>query len=246
MKKLQLKKIMSSAVLTAAILPMSAFAAKSYIPADFDFTAQDLAKSVELVGVQDGFHVVYCQSDVDTDGEALHVNCYDNSLANLDTETEKAVEALAFTPAKVDGETVPVRMRFRVVYRQGDDLKADLIPNLGTMQAKYGRDYVAPQERMDGKDWYSRYSEASWVGGVNFFTEGDEAKVAATIGKSGKAEVVHMMETEAAYERDAKIVKNSVRRSNFIPGFVNGQPVPMNYLAVVSYENEGEAVSSRD
>ena len=246
----QLKKTFTTVALTIGMIPLTGMAAKSYKPAFFDFEAKDLAAMVKVDQSQIDLsspHVVYCQSDVDTDGEALNVSCYDDHMADVEGKTEKAVEALAFTPAKVDGETVPVRIRFRVVYFESDGkVGADVIPNLGTMQARYGRDYIAPQERLDVTDWYQRYSEYSLVNGSNFFGEGDQSRIAATVNKDGKAGVVRSVSTDRAFQRDAKIVKNSVQRSRFIPGFVNDRAVSMNYIAVVNYEDQGnEAVSSR-
>ena len=120
-----------------------------------------------------------------------------------------------------------------------------LIPNLGSMQEQYGRDYIAPQERLDVSDWYQRYSEQSWVRGDAFLGDGALSRVAATVSEKGETSMVRTLDADRAYKRDVNLVKNAVKRSSFIPGFVDGRPVPMGYLAVVNYEQNGEAVSSR-
>ena len=250
MKKLKLKNILSSTALIVGMIPLASMAGdNTYVPAKFDFNASDLAALVKVDPKKDfdSQLVVYCQSDIDTDGEALRVSCYDDHASDMERQTEEYITKLAFTPAKNEGEPIPVKMRFRVVYDQVDGkLNADLIPNLGTMQERYGLYYVAPQERLDVTEWYERYSKNSWVNGSNFFGSGDQVRVAATINTDGKANTIRPLDVDRAYKRDAKIVQNSLRKARFIPGFVNDRPVSMGYIAVVNYGDESQtAVSSR-
>ncbi len=222
----------------------------SYKPAMFGFDADQLVSklgdnSLQLSG---GSAVLYCQSEVNVKGVAKRTHCYDKSQnGDLITAAQNAISGLAFEPAQVDGQVVPVRMSYRVgLSLSGEKIDVVLIPNLGSMQDRYGRDYIAPQERLDVSDWYERYNKNSWVNGEVFLGNGDMSRVAATVDEDGKTDIVRTLDPERAYKRDADIVKNALKKSRFIPGFVDGEPVPMGYLAVVNYGgNSGEAVSKR-
>ncbi len=248
--KITLPKIISLTLALVFIAP-AAWADQVYKSAMFGFSADQLvaqireAKRVDIAG---GSAVLYCQSEIDIAGLAGRTNCYDKGRnSELVSLTEQALAAMRFRPAEVDGEKVPVRMSYRIGFNQAtDQLAALLIPNLGSMQERYGRDYIAPQERLDVSDWYERYNEDSWVNGEVFLGEGPLSRVATTVDENGKTDVVRTIDVERAYKRDANIVKNALKKSRFIPGFVDGRPVPMGYLAVVNYGAEsGEAVSKR-
>lgn len=245
-----MKKTIHTAVLLAGAVGFASgvSAETHYKPANFGFTGEGLLASMpeETRNMKDSA-VVYCQSEISEKGAVVRSQCYDKQGRDaLVSNTEKALEGLAFTPAEVDGKKVPVRMSYRVGYvPQNEGVSAVLIPNLGSMQAQYGRDYIAPQERLDVSDWYQRYSEQSWVRGDAFLGDGALSRVAATVSEKGETSMVRALDSERAYKRDVNLVKNAVKRSSFIPGFVDGRPVPMGYLAVVNYEQNGEAVSSR-
>ena len=252
MKNLQLKNVLKATALVLGFAPLVSFANDKYEPSYFDFEPKELASLVDVTNSASSLTstpiAIYCQSDIDVSGKAVTAKCFDQyKIADIESQTERALKQLSFTPAKVDGDAVPVRMRYRVLYAvMHNELNVELIPNLGSMQNRYGRDYIAPQERLDKTDWYSSYSENSLVNGQDFLSDGVQATVAATIGKDGKADVVRTGTAERAYKRDVKVVQNAVRRSHFIPGFVDGRPVSMGYLAVISYGgNSNEAVSSR-
>ncbi len=234
--------------LTVGMIPFVGNAANSYQPAKFDFEPSELVSLMEDNLKQSNLNsslVVYCQSDVDTDGEALNVSCYDEKRSSLESATAESITKLAFTPAKVNGESVPVRVRFRVVFFESEPtFNAILLSNLGSMQSAYGNDYIAPQERLDFKSWYDRYSQHSLVTGRNFFSEGDQSRVVASVGKDGKTKSLRVLETKREYRRDAKIVRNAMRSSRYIPGFVKGKPVPMQYMAVVNYGDKSAEVFS--
>ncbi|MFL0805424.1 MAG: hypothetical protein K6L81_17055 [Agarilytica sp.] len=231
---------------------MLSFANDKYASAAFDFSADQLASKLmaeNVFSADGGSAVLYCQSDVSAAGVIARTNCYDKQGHDALAHTaERALAELMFTPAKVNDEAVPVRVSYRVGVSasEGGNVNIILIPNLGTMQDRYGRDYVAPQERLDVSGWYDRYSKASWVNGDVFLGDGALSRVAATVNENGKTELVRTLDDKRAYKRDAVIVKNAVKKSRFIPGFVDGRAVPMGYLAVVNYGgNSGEAVSAR-
>lgn len=216
--------------------------ADTYKPAVFGFDGEAIAAKIGE-GVSDTPIAVYCQSDVDAAGKSSVSRCYSKQASrDLSRRLETVISSLRFIPAEVNTEAVPVRVSYRVILSASG---VELIPNLGTMQAKYGRDYIAPQERLDVFDWYQKYAKDSWVSGEAFLGEGDLSRVAATVNKQGQPEVVRTIEAERAHKRDATIVKNAVRRSRFIPGFVAGEPAPMGYLAVVNYPERSEAIGSR-
>lgn len=244
-----MKKIVKHAVAMVLLMPLVSVA-EQYEPAMFDFTGKQLVKALSdasAIDMKSSSAVLYCQSDIDTQGVAHHISCFDEAgNTELVSQTQNAIQKLRFSVAKVDDKTVPVRMSYRVAFsKAGDALKVVLVPNLGSMQEQYGRDYIAPQERLDVSDWYAFYSKNSWVNGKAFLGEGTLSRVAATVDEKGNADTVRTLEADRAYKRDAAIVKNAVKKSRFIPGFVNGKPVPMGYLAVVNYQNDGSAVTSR-
>lgn len=244
------KKVLAPVALSACLAPV-AMAETVYKSATFNFSGDALVSKMQALTSlkkQDQTHVLYCQSEVSEHGEAANTKCYDKA-GKLDvvSEAQSILNGLSFSPAQVDGQNIPVRMSYRVAFH-GAKGKVDalLIPNLGTMYERYGRDYVAPQERLDVSNWYDEYSKNSWVSGEKFLGDGDMSRVAATVDADGKADVVRAVEAKRAYKRDANLVKNAVKKSRFIPGFVNGKPVPMGYLAVVNYQTDsGSAVTSR-
>lgn len=229
-----------------SFVPTQAVAEETYSPAKFAFQGEELTRSISFSD-QPAAVTLYCRADISAVGKVSRVNCYDNAgNSGLEVETQDALADLPFTPASVNGENVPVRMSFRVAYTAAEQgVNAILIPNLGTMQAQYGRDYVAPQERLDVADWYESYNRNSWVNGGEFLKKGALARVAATVQEDGKPTMVRTVDAERAYKRDASVVETALKRSRFIPGFVGDKPVPMGYLAVVNYGSTQEAVSAR-
>lgn len=233
-------------LLAVSLVSISAVAVETYSPAKFAFQGEELARSI-VFSDQPAAVTLYCRADIGTAGKVLRVNCYDNEgNSDLEVQTQDALADLPFTPASVNGENVPVRMSFRIAYTvAAKGMNAILIPNLGTMQEQYGRDYIAPQERLDVADWYESYNKNSWVNGGEFLKKGALARVAATVQEDGKPTMVRTVDAERAYKRDASVVETALKRSRFIPGFVGDKPVPMGYLAVVNYGSTREAVSSR-
>ncbi len=154
-----LKKMIRSLVMLAAIAPLASYAA-AYTPAKFGNAEETLSKQITLpTSFGEGVRTVavYCQADVLTSGLINNVNCYENSpKVSMQKVTESALKSSTFEPATIDGKAVPVRMQMRVVYSLGGtQAPIVLLPNLGTLQAKYGTHYYAPQERLDTSDWYA-------------------------------------------------------------------------------------------
>lgn len=240
-----LKKILAmSALLSFSLVAVAELPFRS---AEFAFSGEQLLSKISQSNLSGRSEVLYCRADVSQSGAAEKVSCYsDSATTELTAETQMALEALAFSPASVDGETVPVRMSFRIAYSPlSSGVKAVLIPNLGTMQSQYGRNYIAPQERLDISDWYVSYSDASWIGGEAFLGDGDVARVAATVKANGRPAMIKTIDAKRAHTRDAEVVMRTLRSARFIPGTLNGKVVPMQYMVAVHYERSEQAVVKR-
>lgn len=235
-----LKKIIRSIVMLAVIAPIASYAA-AYTPAKFGNAEETLSKQISLpTSFGEGVKTVavYCQADVLTTGSVSSINCYENSpLVSMQKITESALKSATFEPATIDGKAVPVRMQLRVVYSLGGtQAPIVLLPNLGTLQAQYGTHYYAPQERLDTSDWYANYTTKEHGSGKLFFAEGKTTRVMANIEANGKVETVSTIEAALRKQGDAANIENSLKKSHFIPGFVQDKPTAMHYIAVVNYQ----------
>lgn len=240
MTKNFLQKTIRSLVMLAAIAPIASYAA-AYTPAKFGNAEQTLSKQITLpASFGEGVKTVavYCQADVMSSGNVNAVNCYESrALVSMRTVTESALKSATFTPATIDGKVVPVRMQMRVVYSlAGTQAPIVLLPNLGTLQAKHGTHYYAPQERLDSSDWYAHYTTKERGDGKLFFAEGKMTRVMANIEADGKVETVSTLEAALRKQADAASIESSLKKSKFIPGFVQDTPTAMHYIAVVNYQ----------
>jgi len=227
-------------VLLSGLISLSAYAT-AYSPANFGNAVDRLKTSVTLpASFGEGVKTVavYCQADVMTTGNINQVTCYENSpLISMQAITESALQSATFTPANVDGKNVPVRMQFRVVYSLNNaQAPITLLANLGTLQAQYGTDYVAPQERLDQGSWYVQYSKDTRSAGKPFFADAKLTRVMATIEINGGVESVSTIEAALRRKGDADNIENALKKSQFIPGFVANKPTAMHYIAVVNYK----------
>jgi len=246
-----MKKTIQKLTIASLLASISLVASAAELPfksADFGFEGETLLSSVSKDSLSKSGDVLYCRADISVEGQAERANCFAKSSSiQLVVDSEQALQRLAFSPASVEGKNIPVRMSFRVAYTPvGDATVVSLIPNLGTMQAQFGRDYVAPQERLDVSDWFERYSDNSWVGGQEFLGKGDMARVSAIIDQNGKPSRLQTVAAKRAHERDADVVKNTIKHSRFIPGTANGRVVPMQYMVAVHYEDRNEAYANAE
>ena len=235
-----LKNLIRSMAILAAAAPFASYAA-AYTPAKFGNAADTLGKQITLpASFGEGVKTVsvYCQADVMTTGNINNVTCYENSpVVSMQKVTESALKSATFTPATIEDKAVPVRMQLRVVYSLGGtQAPIVLLPNLGTLQAQYGAHYYAPQERLDTSDWYANYSTKERADGKIFFAEGKMTRVMANIETSGNVETVSTIEAALRKKADAENIENSLKKSKFIPGFVQDKPTAMHYIAVVNYQ----------
>lgn len=229
-------------VLVGLTLPMLSTAYAAATPARFGDALNQLTVQVKLPPEFEGGHktlAVYCQTDVAATGTLANTQCYQHpKIANLEQQTLKALESTKFEPATVDGQAVPVRMQFRVVYsRSGDQPDMVMLPNLGTLQNEHGVNYFAPQERLDKTPWYQQYLQNDRASGKAFFDDGRLTRVLGVVKTSGEVGDVNTLDARGSGKRDAGFVEKALKQSHFIPGFVNNNPVEMHYVAVLSYAN---------
>ncbi|MBU2887812.1 hypothetical protein KO507_18760 [Gilvimarinus agarilyticus] len=232
------KKVLGSLAMLAVILPFSSSASSMYQPAQFGDVVDQVTSKVVIpqsMATDNRTIAVYCQADIATTGAASNVTCFEKAgYDDLQGQTERALDGLAFTPAQVDGEAVPVRMTFRVVYSRNDSQpNVVMLPNMGTLQREYGVSYFAPQERLDNADWYSNYSDRGE--GQRFFNSGQMARILGNVNAEGGVDSVQTIEARGRARRDARIIEGALKDSRFIPGFVGEDAVGMHYIAVVNY-----------
>ena len=217
--------------------------AETYQPATFGNTLEYIEQAVTQPALTDDLPVasVYCQADVAIDGMTSNLHCYEkDGFDRLREQTAAALSGRVFTPARVDGIEVPVRMHLRVVYARLDGQPPVLLlPNLGNMQSQFGHSYSAPQERLDQPQWYEAYSAHDWSDGHVFFSnEAGLTRVLAMVSEEGKTLAVRRIEAHGHHKRDAVEIEKALKNSRFIPGFANGKPERMQYVAVLHYTPE--------
>jgi hypothetical protein len=239
MKK-NIKALIFSLALMTGLAPLTTIAS-TYTPATFGNSIETLARQITLpasLGEKTKTVAVYCQADVLTSGNINAVTCYENNpTVSMQKITESALRSARFEPAKIDGAAVPVRMQLRVIYSvSGTQAPIVLLPNLGTLQEKYGADYYAPQERLDTGDWYAHYAANERADGKLFFAKGKTTRVMADVQVNGTVETVSTLETALRKQGDVNTIESALRKSRFIPGFVANEPKAMQYVAVVSYQ----------
>lgn len=236
-----MKNVVVSVLIALGLGSVGSAVAEQYQPAGFgENVLPYLEAAVESPALDDNTPVaaVYCQADVGADGLTRNVSCYEREgFRTLRDQVEEAMAGRRMIPAKIDGEPVPVRMVFRVVYadRSGQP-PVMLLPNLGHMQGDFGYQYSAPQERLDDTNWYGLYRRDTRSSGQPFFSdEGELTRVLAWVTESGRVVTAHGLETHSGYKRDARAVEKALESSRFIPGMANGEAKRMRYVAVLHY-----------
>lgn len=240
MKKNGLTTLIHSLVTALVVIPFATVAAE-YVPAKFGSAETTLSKMVTMpTSFGEGVKTVavYCQADIMTTGNVSRVDCYENSpLVSMQAITQSALTSATFEPAKIDGQTVPVRMQFRVIYSLSNtQAPIVMVPNLGTLQAQYGTHYYAPQERLDKNDWYVHYTTKTHGDGKMFFADSKVTRIMANVEANGMVESVSTIEAANRRKADADQIETALKKSKFIPGFVQDKPTSMHYIAVVNYK----------
>lgn len=232
------KKILGSFTLLAAAMSVSTYANAQFRPADFGDAVDQLGSKVTLpasFGEGKLTIAVYCQADVPVSGVLDNAICFESTGNSLEQETAAALGQTTFVAAEDNGQAIPVRMQFRVIYsRSGDQPAIVMLPNLGTLQTQHGYEYFAPQERIDQSAWYENHKDAGGAGKA-FFDKGRLTRVIATVKIDGTVESVSTLDARGSGKRDAANIEKALMKSTFVPGFVDGNAVEMHYVAVVNY-----------
>lgn len=233
------KKILGSFALLATAISFAGYANAQYKPADFGDAVDQLASKITLpanFGEGKLTIAVYCQSDVPVSGSLANSVCFESTGHALEQQTVDALAGMTFTPAEDNGQAVPVRMQFRVIYsRSGEQPDIVLLPNLGTLQTQHGFNYFAPQERLDQTPWFEKYSASDNAKGKVFFEKGRLTRVIATVNTDGSVASVSTLEARGSGKRDAATIEEALQTSAFIPGFVGDAVQEMHYVAVLNY-----------
>lgn len=234
MKTLSLTTLTAGAI-SALLLSQTTLANNSSMPATFNFDGNDISHDIQ----QDQLPkrplniAVYCQSTISAAGKPIATNCFNKEkTANLEEQIESIINKLSFNPASVNGENVPVRMNYRVVYQQ-DELSQSvlLIPNLGSLQAELGVNYSEPQELI-AEGWFNRLEGQSNLSGSFFEHNHKITRAAASITTKGKAQQVTVIDSVGREKSD--LMANAIKNAQFIPGQFEGKTIEMKYLAIVA------------
>ena len=211
--------------------------------AEFTFDSEAIVFGLEVGDLKQsqGLTALYCQAVVSAIGATEGVTCYNNEgQQNLADHVAQAIDQQYFWPAHVNGKAIAVRVNFRVILAAKDGrINATVLPNLGAMQDVYGPNYVEPQERLDNNGWYAHFADNQRQTSklAPFFAHADGmVRAVATVTQSGEALAAGVVQADRAYRNSAKNLSNSLNQAKFIPGHVDGTPVSMPYLAVVSFE----------
>lgn len=206
--------------------------AADYQPASFNFSASTLENALADKTLPAGPTIaVYCQSDIDEQGQNLRTSCFEKSgLESLEIAIEEVISTLSFTPAMAEGKTVAVRMNYRVVYQNnGDDISVIVIPNIGTLQKELGVNYTEPQERL------SSTNKLNSVKNTFFEHDARYIRASASISTTGESKEIAVV-TKGTPKEDLAVI-NAIKSTQFIPGFVGKTPVEMTYLAIIAKDS---------
>jgi hypothetical protein len=172
-----------------------------------------------------GLHKVYCEAQVNTAGRPNSFYCYalgNSAPGPLVRAVERAGALARFAPATRNGVPADVYMLLMVrvyVPMEGEPLVL-AVPNNGIEEERYGPFYTAPQ-RFNSFYWGRHVTEVS----------GDRHTVVwqrLKIDEHGKVTewgVTGLVGSQA----DRRIIEEQLKSMEFMPGFVNGKPVPMSY-----------------
>ena len=225
-----------TAVLTTPFLlalSIGVYAKTPQTPASFGFSGDAIKQALPHEQLPSPSNIaIYCQSDVAIDG-SNDTQCFEKSgLAKLEKGVEAAIEKQRFIPATEDGDAVAVRMNFRVIYQQDEDSQSVLlIPNLGSLQSTLGVNYSEPQEKLDS-GWFDIFAKTNKNAESFFRHDASPIRAKAIVNTDGTSRSVSMIDNTHRQQESA--LTNSLRKASFIPGFVDGKPAEMGYLAIVT------------
>lgn len=181
-----------------------------------------------------GRYAVNCEAVIGKAGRAQTIYCYSPKVLppRLADAVAVAARRARFTPATRDGVPTAVYMLFMVrVDVTASDPLILVVPNNGLEAAKYGLYYTAPQ----------RFNEFYWSGGTVASrpwegvrgVDSSPGVVWQKLRIDEHGEIVDYAVIDdygVATKRTLSLIRNSIRRMEFMPGLFEGKPVSMDYL----------------
>ena len=173
-------------------------------------------------GLELGRYEIFCEAWVLGHGRANRFICYcDKNSRELLRAVTSAGRKAKYVPATRDGKPAEVYMLLMVridITRQGPLVL--VLPNNGVEHKRYGLFYVAPQ----------RFNEFTWSGASRRYQPGVIVMwQKLLIDERGKVIDFRVENVSDAPPFLVKRIEDQVRRMEFIPGYFEGNPVPMLY-----------------
>ena len=187
---------------------------------------------------------VYCRAVISVDGEMRQNFCFRSE--SVDQEFRDAIDTAAesarLSPAVVSDEPRRVIYWYRVVFvRAGERSLIRVFPNWGRDTEKYGNEYIGPQRvsrlmlpRSCSTRGAVTINPADSVRS-NFDDFSISLVATLTIDASG-APVDDIAFESASSVDDARCrtsIRDLLKRSEYIPGYHNGEPVDATYVQPV-------------
>lgn len=175
-----------------------------------------------------GHYSIQCEVWVHRRGFIRSFVCYsaDDSQRDLVNEVARAGRQSRFVPATNDGAAVEVIMQVTVLIdTTGSGAPQVLVmPNNGVEAARYGSQYSAPQ----------RLSEFTWhPTGGRIRARGVLLWMNTHIDEHGALVDYKLTNPSATPQYFVDRIEKQLKQSKFIPGEVDGKPVPMFHLEPV-------------
>jgi hypothetical protein len=214
---------------------------------------------------QDDIVAVHCHSRILRDGKPKEPFCLKGKGKRHKKLRKAAIEGLktaVFSPASVDGNAVPIFASFTVFFYCGtDDCGTFGVMNVGVNSEIYGLNYLAPQDIVLEYDWFQAYTEEtdifnkplslSGAGPARFAREIEQSdnrhiicsgcpltagfRVSVTVDDNGSPTEAELVQEGWAGPKWAEIARLAILESEFIPGYVNGQPTTMTHHLFMFY-----------
>jgi hypothetical protein len=167
---------------------------------------------------------INCAAQLDETGAVISHFCLDYSGSADDRFrqlVDRFVGGASFSPAKVNGEPLPVVFYFRVYFgRRGEEYAVGVFPNWGDDAERYGLNYEAPQRY----DLQPMSDACSIEGGLARILVGADGRA------SGEAGLVMSYGVPERYSECESWFADSVAAGRYIPAMLDGEPVPATYV----------------
>lgn len=219
---------MSAAVLgTVIALLSSAHTQAKDRPAALLVGEQSIEAALQLPkDLPRGTYEVFCESLILKIGRASRPQCYwmqDRHYQRLVIAVRRAIRKAHYSPAIRNGVSVDAYMLMMAIVTISDQEPLVLIvPNNGVERNRYGLLYTAPQ----------RVSDFYWHKPSIPYTRDDPTLIWAhlTIDANGKITDKRLENATNASAVVVRAIDRDIEKSQFMPGEVDGQPMPMRYI----------------